>query len=165
MPQQKDFTHCKKLWLPENCIYIQLGDKATNKELVPEQKAVVYQFYREDHTKDRHFTPENDSARLVLDLLAQKKGDGVSFNCIKQNLMENFDIQNPQDAERYLNEFLNELNDNTLLNYNEDPTIPDHIKIEKEYKDRHKPEHASKGKIKHGGTIICCGYTVSRYRP
>ena len=36
----------------------------------------------------------------------------------------------------------------------------------KEYKDKHPKDDKNKalGKIKHGGTIICCGYVVSRYR-
>ena len=159
MPQGIDFTQHKRLWLHNDCIYIQLGEHGSKDELVPEQKAVVFKWTH----PQAHFTPENEAAMLILDLLTRDDNDkGVSFDAIIKNLLENFAMQEP-DAIKELNEFLNELSDNGLLKYDEgNPHDPG---ILKEYKGRKKPEHAARGKIKHGGTIICCGYTVTRYRP
>jgi hypothetical protein len=158
MPPSLDFSG-NRLWLHEDCIYIQLGEKDSKDDLIPEQKAVVFK-----HTHPQtHFTPENDSARLILDLLTQDQHQGVSFKDITDNLLENFQLGSPDDAKDYLNEFLNELNSAKLLGYDNNPPV--HVGILKEYKGRKKPERAPKGKIKHGGTIICCGYTVTRYRP
>ena len=146
MPQ--NFSQFSRLWLGGDCIYIQLGEKdPTNDELKGDQKAVVF-----DYIRKKHYTPENDAARLILDVLTQNKNEGVSFGDITENLLENFQIDR-SDAEQYLNEFLNDLDTEKLLGYDNQNPVP--VGILKEYKGRNKPEHAAKGKIKHGGTIIC----------
>ena len=157
MPHHLDFSG-NRLWLGGDCIYIQLGDvDAGTKELKGEQKAVVF-----DHKRKTHYTPENDAAKLVLDVLTQEQGKGVKFDDIVDNLVEKFQLTK-DEAKGHLNDFLNDLKKEGLLGHDEQAGVS--VGVLKAYKGPKKPKHEAKGKIKHGGTIICCGYVVSRYRP
>jgi hypothetical protein len=159
MPQDLDFSG-NRLWLHENCIYIQLGETDPNTgEPTGEQKSVVFDFIRKDH-----YTPQNDSARMILDLMTHDKGQGVKFDFITTQLKKHYNLTDPQ-AKDELNKYLNELNREKLLDFDDQAGVAPGVL--KDYKDKQPKDDKNKalGKIKHGGTIICCGYTVTRYRP
>ena len=139
----------KKLRLNIDCIFVRLDGKS-----------VVF-----DHKKRMHFTPQNDSARIVLDLLSKNagKGKGTSFDDLRNQLVTTFQGTTPVQAEADLNAFLNELAGLSLLEEmaSSEPVPPDH----RFYPPRPSSPGEARGHITAGGTVITCGYVVSWYRP
>jgi hypothetical protein len=138
----------KKLRLKKDCIYVQL-----------DEKSVVF-----NHQKRVHFTPQNESARMVLDLLSKNAGKdknnkGTSFDDVINQLLQTYQITRP-DAEVALNAFLSEMDGFGLLEEtpDADPVPPD---------PQHYPPHAGdpRGHITAGGTVVTVGYVINWYRP
>jgi hypothetical protein len=145
--------HGKKLRLHKDCIFVQL-----------DEKSVVF-----NHKNRAHFSPKNEAARMMIDLLSKnagkdKNGDqdkhkGTSFDDLVTQLLQTYQIERPQ-AEAALNEFLGEMDGFGLLEEtsNSDPVPPDL---------HHYPPHAGdpRGHITAGGTVITTGYVITWYRP
>jgi hypothetical protein len=129
----------KKFKLHKDCIFIRL-----------DEKSVIY-----NHSKKAHYTPQNESARMVLGLLTKNAGStGTVYGDIVQNLLVTFKIKQ-EVAEDALDEFLNDLRGHDLLE--EDPPGPPF--------DPDYPYHPGKarGEIITGGTFVTIGYQVSWY--
>jgi hypothetical protein len=142
----------KKLRLQKDCIYVQLDDKS-----------VVF-----NHKQRSHFTPQNEAAFMMLDLLSKNAGKdehgndkhkGTNFDDLINQLLQTYQIQRP-DAEVALNAFLDEMDGFGLLEETPgaDPVPPDL---------HHYPPHAGnpRGHIVEGGTVITVGYVINWYRP
>jgi|GEM_PF-1921797 len=146
----------RKLRLDKNCIFVQL-----DKEGDPEPRSVVYRHTQKPPHQITHYTPLNDSARLVLDLLARNAGKGTKnkgtlFEDIRDQLIQSFAVTLPV-AEEALNAFLNELEGNGLL---EEPPDYDHIPL-----GPYRHQGDVHGQIIEGGTSITVGYQINWYRP
>lgn len=141
------------LCLSPTCIFVQLDKKGD----LSEPRSVVF-----DHFSREHFTPQNESARTLLDLMTRNKGEAITFETLKQHLLNQYALTD-SEAIAELNDFLTELDSKNLLGkpkgslkpVNEIPDAP--------------PTKKNKGEAKsviHGGaTLISCGYVVTRYRP
>jgi hypothetical protein len=137
----------RKLRLNKNCIFVRL-----------ETQSVVF-----DHKRRTHYTPQNDSACIVLDLLSKNAGEnkGTSFDDIRNQLVTTFQGTTPVQAEADLNAFLNELAGFGLLedmSYS-NPRPPDPF-----YPPHPSSPGEARGRITAGGTVITCGYLVNWYR-
>jgi hypothetical protein len=136
----------KKLRLNKDCTFVRL-----------DEKSVVF-----DHKKRAHFTPQNESARIVLDLLSKNagKGKGTSFDDLRNQLTTTFQTS-PAQAEADLNAFLNELAGFGLLEHmaSSDPVPPD-----PNYPARPSVPGEARGHITAGGTVVTCGYLLTWYR-
>jgi len=136
----------QKLRIHKDCIFVRLDDKA-----------VVL-----DHRRRTHFTPQNDSACIVLDLLSRNAGKdkGASFEDLRDQLVQTFQVTVPQ-AETDLNAFLDDLEGFGLI---EDRPGSDHIPPDPYYPPRPPAPGASRGRIVAGGTVITLGYVITWYR-
>jgi hypothetical protein len=138
----------KKLRLHKDCIFVRLDGKS-----------VVF-----DHKRRKHFTPQNESASMVLDFLSRKaekdKDKGTSFEDITNQLIGTFQI-NKTDAEAALNAFLTKLNNFELLetpgNSEPEPPDPNH------YPPHHGTPAEAQGDIVEGGTVVMVGYLITWY--
>jgi hypothetical protein len=130
----------KFMKLHEDCIFVQLDNET-----------VVF-----DHKRRKHFTPVNDSARIILTMLtANAAGEAsYSYDDMVNNLIQTFGITNPDDAKAALDDFLNDLRGFGLLK--EDPP-KDH--------DKTKTPYYGKGhaQVIAGGTFITVGAFISWY--
>lgn len=142
----------KKLSLHRDCIFVQLRKDAND-----EPRSVVL-----NHKTGQHFTPQNDSARMVLDLLTHNKKKhkekGTTFDDLKLHLIRRFQVT-AQEAADALNGFLADLAGFGLLN---DQTTDSDPVDDGFYQP--KPGNA-RGHIVAGGTLICVGYTINWWRP
>ena len=138
----------KKLRLNKDCIFVRLDNRS-----------VVF-----DHKRRTHFTPQNDSARIILDLLSRNahQNEGTSFDDLRNQLTTTFQGTTPSQAEADLNAFLDELAGFGLIqemgssiHRPPDPFYPPHASVPGE----------ARGHITAGGTVICCGYVINWYRP
>jgi hypothetical protein len=127
--------------LHRNCIFVKLDDKT-----------VVF-----DHVNRKHYTPQNESASILLKLLAKNATGQANLNSndIISQLLQTFQITQT-DAKAALEDFLNDLRGYGLLE--EDQPIT--------YNPSH-PTHTGKAQahIIAGGTVITVGYQISWYRP
>ena len=130
--------------LHKDCIFVKLDDKT-----------VVFRHTPSD--KRAHFTPQNESARILLELLTQNATGqaNLSSDDIVSKLVQTFQVTQP-DAKAALDDFLNDLRGLGLL----EDAQP------KPYNPSH-PAHTGKAQahIIAGGTVIACGYIINWYRP
>jgi hypothetical protein len=135
------------LSLHKDCIFVQL-----------DEKAVV--FRHGPHNKRTHFTPQNDSARMLLDLLTHNAPDGISFNDLKAHLLRQYQV-NDQEAKDALNDFLGDLDGAGLLEKPGGGTQVD----DQYYGAPHKKDKGgARGKITAGGSVVTVGFIITWYR-
>jgi hypothetical protein len=140
----------KNLSLHDDCIFIQL-----------DEKSVV--FRHKPHNKRSHYTPQNESARMLLDLLTQNAPDGISFDDLKVHLLRQYQLDDKQ-AETVLNEFLTDLDNFGLLGKpGGAKKVDDHKHYGAPAAKKHQAE--ARGHITAGGTVVTCGYVIVWYRP
>lgn len=141
------------LCLSPNCIFIQLDKKGDPSE----PRSVVF-----DHHRRVHYTPQNESAREILDLLTRSQGEAISFDVLKQYLLGQY-ILTDQQAEYELNIFLTQLDECNILGKPRGKLkVSTEIPIAVVSK---KPGTEALGHIRGGVTLICCGYVINRYKP
>ena len=146
-----------KLKLHSGWIFVQLdnpGDPAAN------VRSVVVNI---NPPFDR-YTPQNESARMVLDLLTLNahKNKGTTFEDIKGQLVLTFQVTVDQ-ADADLTAFLNDLQSFNLLDKPEGSDKVDPIPY-----PLHQGDNETRGHIQHGGTLVSTsygGYAVVPYRP
>jgi hypothetical protein len=134
------------LRLHKNCIFVQV-----------DEKAVVFRHTPHDGHNIYHYTPEDEPARVMLNLLA--KGAASAQKIEKSDLVTElkrvFQVTD-QQAQEAVEEFLNDLRGLVLLEE------PEHVAHNPSFQ-RHTGKHV--GHIRAGGTMISVGYTINWYRP
>jgi hypothetical protein len=140
------------LCLSPTAIFIQL-DRVGD----PDPRSVVF-----DHHSREHFTPQNESALGILDLLTRDRGEVISFDTLKQHLLNQYELTD-SEAITELNEFLTILDEKNLLGKprgrsNIITAIPQAATTK-------RPRAEARCHIQGGATLIVCGYVVTRYRP
>jgi hypothetical protein len=145
----------KKLRLHKDCIFVQLEKPGDT-----EPRAVVLR-HKPKNQQFNHYTPLNQSACLVLDLLtkhAHKAGKGTDYDEIVDQLVLTFSVTRPV-AQVALDEFLADLKTFDLLEeqHGSDNVYPDPIYTPRPGEPR--------GRIQEGGTLICCGNVINWWRP
>jgi hypothetical protein len=134
------------LKLHQNCIFVQV-----------DEKAVVFRHTPHDGHNIYHYTPDDEPARVMLNLLA--KGATPAQKIDKSDLVTElkrvFQVTD-EEAGKAVDEFLNDLRGLALL---EEAHPAPH--------DPHFRRHAGHavGHIRPGGTVITVGYTINWYRP
>ena len=146
-----------KLKLHPDWIFVQLDKPGDNSKDV---RSVVVNI---NPPFDR-YTPQNESARMVLDLLTLNahKNKGTTFEDIKSQLVKTFKVTVDQvDAD--LTAFLNDLQSFNLLDKPHDSVV-----VNPGPYPFHPDDHETRGHIQHGGTLVSTsygGYAVVPYRP
>jgi hypothetical protein len=134
------------LKLHKNCIFVQVDEKAVVFRHTPNGQHPIY-----------HYTPENDPARQMLNLLAKgaTESKGITDNDLATELKRVFQVTD-QDAKKAVGEFLNDLRGLALL---EETNPVAHNPSFKRHAGR------ASGHIRAGGTVISVGYKINWYRP
>ena len=138
----------KNLSLHEDCIFIQL-----------DEKSVV--FRHKPANKRSHYSPQNESARMLLDLLTRNVPDGISFDDLKLHLLRQYQLTEPE-AKALLNDFLTDLDKSGLLGK---PGGSKKVDDQKNYPKLAAKKKKETARITAGGTVITTGYVITWYRP
>lgn len=93
------------LWLRQNVLFVQICEKTPGGTTVTRSLLV-------DLNNHRHFTPQNDSAREVLNLLANP--EGRHFHDLKAKVLSRYRVD-AQTAESQISGFLQQLEDHGIL--------------------------------------------------
>ena len=138
--------------LHQDCVFVQLD----NHENPSDVRSVVFR-HRNGIT---HYTPENEAARIVLEMLARNAGQpgndkGTSYEDIVAQLVQTFRVTTDQ-AGAALEAFLQDLRNFDLL---EERPHPIHVPI-----GNYPLGTDPKGVIVQGGSVITCGYVITWYR-
>jgi hypothetical protein len=150
----------KILRLHQNCIFVQLDGESGGGSGQSEFKSVVFR-HKPQPGQVCHYTPQNESARIVLDFLTRntdkEKGEkGTTFEDIRDQLVFTFQVTIKQ-AEADLTAFLDELAGYDLL---EAKHSSDHIPTDNRYST---PHGTARGQIEPGHSVVTVGYQVSWY--
>lgn len=93
------------LWLKPNVLYVQICEKTPDGKTVTRSLVV-------DLNRNTHYTPQNDSARAVLDLLARE--NGRHFTELKAKVLGRYRVDAPT-ADSQITGFLQQLEGFQLL--------------------------------------------------
>jgi|UniRef100_A0A7C5ALJ2 predicted deacylase len=93
------------LWLKPNVLFVQICEKS------PEGKTITRSLVV-DLNNNTHYTPQNDSAQAVLDLLARE--NGRHFHDLKAKVLGRYRVD-AQTAEDQISAFLEQLESHGIL--------------------------------------------------